>query len=177
MGTYNYIQRTFFKTVLYIGDLFRGPETADEIYIARKILQPVSECIVMLQRKYGSRNKYCYLLAVRNSFESRPDSHFRLSEPYIPAYEPVHRAVILHIGFNCAYRLLLIRSVLIHERRFKLLLHVSVGGKGETFGTLAFRVKLYQILGNILYLGLSTVLKVLPCLRPQLVYLRRLSFL
>ncbi len=126
MGTYYNIQSTFLKPVLYIGNLLRCPEPADIINIARKILQTPAERIEMLKRKNGSRHKHSHLLAVRNGLECSSDGNLGLSESDIPANEPVHRAFVLHVHLHGLNGLLLIRSILIHERRLKLLLHICV---------------------------------------------------
>ncbi len=120
------IQGTGFQTLLYVCYLLGGPKAAHIINIARKVLQTPSERIEMLKRKNCSRHKHSYLLAVRNGLECSPDGNLGLSESDIPANEPVHRAFVLHVHLHGLNGLLLIRSILIHERRLKLLLHICV---------------------------------------------------
>ena len=131
----------------------------------------------MLQRKYRGRHKHCHLLAVSHSLECRPDCNFRLSESDIPAHKPVHRAVILHVMLYGPYCLLLVRRILIHERRLKLFLHIRIRGKGKAFCSLSLGIELNEFLCYVLDLGLGAVLEILPCPGAQLVDFRRLGIL
>ena len=81
----------------------------------------------MLKGEDCGRHKHSNLLAVCNSLERCSYSHLGLSESNIAADKSVHRTIVLHIPLDCAYSLLLVRCILVHERRFKLLLHVRVG--------------------------------------------------
>ena len=177
MRTYNYVQSTCLKPFLNIRNLFCSTETADIINIARKVFQSVLECIEMLERKNCRRYKDSYLLAVCHSLECSPDSHFSLTESDIAAHKPVHRTCIFHIPLYSLHSLFLIRSVLIHERRLELLLKICIRRKSETSCTFPLGIKLYKILGNILYLGFGAGLEILPCLRSEFMYLWRLSIL
>ena len=153
MSTYDYIKGSCLQTLLNVGYLLRCPQTADIVHIARKVLETVLECLEMLKGKNGGRNKNSHLLAVGNCLERSPDSHFRLSESYISAHKPVHRTIILHIPLYGIYGLLLVRSVLIHERRLKLLLEIGVSRKGKSSRTLSLCVQLNEILRYVLDLG------------------------
>ena len=64
MGPYQYIYLSFPEFFLNVGHLLRSPKTAHVIHIARKILEPGLECIVVLERKNGSRHEHHNLLAV-----------------------------------------------------------------------------------------------------------------
>ena len=109
----------------------------------------------MLQGKDGCGYKDRNLLTVTNSLESGPDGYFRLSEANISTYEPVHGAGILHVMFDGYRSQFLIRSILIHEGRFKFLLQIRIGRECETLGRLALCIQLYKILGYVLYPGLG----------------------
>ena len=106
----------------------------------------------MLQGKYGGRNQNRHLLAVRDGLESGSHGYFGLSETHVPADQPVHGAVVLHVSLDGYGRALLIGSVFIHERRFKLLLQERIGRKSIAFRSLALGIKLYQFLRYVLYL-------------------------
>ena len=113
--TYDDIESTGLEPPLYIRNLFRSPQTAHIIDIARKILQTVLEGLEMLQRQDGGRNKDSDLLAVRHSLERSTDSNLSLSESHISAHKPVHRAIVLHVPLDGLNGLFLIRSILVHE--------------------------------------------------------------
>ena len=116
MSTYDYIDTAVLQPLLYVGYLPGCPEPAHIIDIARKILQPTLERVVMLQGKYCSRDQHGHLLAVGHSLECGTYSHLRLAEPHITADQPVHRIVCFHVSLHGLYGLFLVRSIFIHER-------------------------------------------------------------
>ena len=126
MGTDDDIERSCLQSFLYIGNFLGSSKSADIVYITRKVLESVLECIEMLESKDRSRYEHRHLLAVRNSLESSTDSHLCLAKAHITADKPVHRTIVLHIPLYGIDRLFLIRSILIHERRLEFLLKVGV---------------------------------------------------
>ena len=174
MSTYHNVKSAGLQPLLNVRYLLGCPETAHIIYIAREILQSVPEGIEVLQGQNGGRYKDRNLLAVSYSLEGRTYGYFGLSESHIAAHETVHRAVVFHIPLHGIYSLLLIRSILVHERRLKFLLHVCICRESESLDALSLRIKLYEVLCYILYLRLRAGLQVLPCLRSELMDLRRL---
>ena len=165
MCAYDYIKSTGLEPLLNIGNLLRSAKTAHIVYIAWKILQSRLECLEMLEGQNSCRHEHSYLLAVGNCLECSSYRHFRLSETNIATDKSVHRTIVLHIPFNSGYSLFLIRCILIHERRFQLLLHIRISRKGKTLGPFSLCIQLYKILRYILDLGFSAGLEILPCLR------------
>ena len=115
MRTYHYVECSFPEPFLDIRYFLCRSQPAYEIDVAREILQPSLERIIMLQGKNCGRHKDCNLLAVGYSLECSPYSNLCLSETYIAAYKPVHRAVILHVMLHSFHSLLLVGSILVHE--------------------------------------------------------------
>ena len=164
MGSYQYIYLSFPEFFLNIRNLLRSPQTAHVIHIARKILEPGLECIVVLESKNGSRHEHHNLLAVRYSLECSPHRKFRLAEPHITAYQPVHRTAVLHIPLYGLGSCLLVRGIFIHKTGLQFLLKISIGRKRKAGSSLPLSIQTYQFLRDILDLGLGIVLQCLPCL-------------
>ena len=126
MGADDNIECSCLQSFLYIGNFLGSPKPADIVYIARKVLESVLECIEMLESKDGCRHEHRHLLAVGNSLERSADSHLSLTKAHITADKSVHRTIILHIPLDSMNSLLLIWSILIHEGRLKFLLQVGI---------------------------------------------------
>ena len=164
MGPYQYIYQSLPEFILNIRNLLRSPQTAHVIHIARKILEPGLECIVVLESKNGSRHEHHNLLAVRYGLECSPDRKFRLAEPHITAYQPIHRTAVLHIPLYGLGSCLLVRGIFIHKTGLQFLLKISIGRKRKAWSRLPLRIQTYQFLRDILDLGLGIILQCLPCL-------------
>ena len=132
----------FLQPLFDIGNLAGGAKAAHIFHRTGKILKPRLESLVMLQAEDGGRNQHRHLLGITNGLESRPDGDFRLSETYVSANQAVHGAHILHIFLYRLGGTLLVRSILIHKGRFQLFLKISIGTKGEAFGSAALRIQL-----------------------------------
>ena len=121
------VDRAFLQTLFDIGNLFGAAKPAYIFHIAGEILKAGLEGLIVLQGKDGGGNQHRHLLGIAGRLEGRADGYFRLAKSYVSADEAVHGAVILHILLHGLRRSLLIRRILIHERRFQLFLQIRVG--------------------------------------------------
>ena len=124
MSSYHDVESTRFESFLDIGYFLRCPQTADIVHVTRKVLQTALEGLEVLQGENGGRHKDSHLLAVCNGLECGTDSNFSLTESHISADKSVHRTIVLHVPLDSLYSLLLIRGILIHERRLEFLLEI-----------------------------------------------------
>ena len=171
------VDGTLFQTLLYISDLLGRTQTAYIFYIAGQVLQTGLEGLEVLQGKDGGRNQHRHLLGIAHRLESRADGDFRLAEADVAAHQAVHGAAFLHVLLDGFGRPLLIRRILIHERRFQFFLQIGVGGERKARGRTTLGVQLDQFLRDILHPRLGGRFEVAPGLRAQLVDARRLPFL
>ena len=126
----------------------------------------------MLQGQDSGGNQHRNLLAVPHRLERGPYGNFGLSEAYIPADKPVHGIGFFHVVLHRCCSALLVGGILVHERRFQLLLHIGVGGKGISFRRLTLGIQLDEVLRYILDLLLGVGLEGYPGFAPQLIDFR-----
>ena len=86
MGSYDNVNPAACKPLTDSRDLLRSPHTADILDIAREVLEPVPESIVMLESQNRGRHQDSHLLVVRNGLESGTDCKLSLSESHVPAH-------------------------------------------------------------------------------------------
>ena len=179
-----YLVSSYKDIYLPVGKLFQNSTgilgrtcTTKIFHLARQSLKSFFESLEMLVCKNCCWDKYCHLLIVCHSLESRSYGNFRLTETHVSTDKSVHRTVALHIGFHllCSFRL--VRSIFIQERSFQLMLQETVRTVLETFFLFALRIKFYKVAGYVLYLGLGAFLDFLPRTCTQFADSWRLAFL
>ena len=116
----------------------------------------------MLISQHGGRHQYSHLLTVASSLESSSYGNLRLSEANIATNQTIHRSATLHVFLHLSRSLSLIGGILIKERRFQLMLQITVGTIGKALFSSALRIELYQISGYILNLLLCLFLQSIP---------------
>ena len=129
----------------------------------------------MLKSQNGGRDKDSDLLAVADGFESCTYSHLSLTEADIAAHQTVHRSTRLHVVFDIDGGFELVRSVLVHEAGFQLVLQVAVGAESESASGFAFGVESNEVFGDVLDLLLGFLFEHLPSVAAQAVEGRRLA--
>ena len=157
------------------GQFLRGAQAADVVDPDGERGQARAEGGEVLQREDGSRHEHGDLLTVGGGLERCADGYFRLTEAHVAADQAVHGEGLLHVVLHGAGGLLLVRGVLVHERRLELGLQVRIGREGEALGRTALGVELNQLLRYILNLVLRAVFKSDPCLRAELIDAWRLT--
>ena len=116
----------------------------------------------MLHGKHCRRNKYGALLSAYNALHRRAKSNLGLSEAYVAAEKSVHWTRSFHILLYLAYGLKLIVGFGIRKPRLKISLRLIVRQKSDSLALLSFCVKLYQLMGHILYRPLYAAARFLP---------------
>ncbi|OAV68855.1 hypothetical protein Barb6XT_00767 [Bacteroidales bacterium Barb6XT] len=175
MRAYQYINLSLAQLLQCLLYLCRCAGAADVIYFAGEIFQAFREGLIMLEGKYRGWHEHSRLLVVSRCFEGSADGHFRFAEAHIAAYQPVHRAVALHVLFHFGGRLCLVGSVLVNETRLQLMLQIAVRREGKALFLLAAGVEEYQIAGDVLHLRLGLFLHPFPCTAAKLAQLGRLA--
>ena len=155
--------------------LLGGAETVEVVDAHRHPFQALAEGVVVLVGEDGARDEHGHLLRVAAGLEGGADGHLGLAEAHVAAHQAVHRRRVLHVVLHRHRRLLLVRRVLVLERRLELLLQLAVGAVGEPAAGLALGVEGDEVLGDVLHLPLGLLLQHLPRVAAQLVELRRLA--
>ena len=144
--------------------LLRRAEAGEHLDGHRKALEPLQQCVVMLQGKDGSRHKQYTLLALRNTFEGGAERHLRLAEADVAAQQTVHRNGALHIVLDLLRAAELIVGLLIFKPPLKIVLPFLVRPEGKAGGRHPLRIKRNELLGNVAHRRAHPRLGFLPFL-------------
>ncbi len=98
----------------------------------------------MLLRQHGGRNQYGDLFAINHGFERGPQRHLGFAIADIPADQPIHRKVALHIGFDFAHSPKLVFRFDIREAGFEFMLPVIIRSKRLPKSLRALRIEFEQ---------------------------------
>ena len=120
MCSHNNIHLSFFQITDGLLLLCCRAETAQQIHPDREILHSLGKRIINLLGKNGCRRKVCHLFILLHCFESCTDRNLRLSVTDIPADQPVHNLMTLHIPLGCINGKHLIFGLFKREQFFKL---------------------------------------------------------
>ena len=153
----------------------RRAEPAQHIHPHRKILHPLHKCIIMLLGQNRGWHQVHHLLAVLDSLKCSPQGHLRLTVPHITANQAVHDSPALHILLHRVNGIHLVIRLIIGEQFLKLSLPHRIRSILESGLFLARRIKLHQILGNLLDSPTDPGLGFIPLGPSQLVELRFLG--
>ena len=115
--------------------LFRSSETGKKLNGNGKTVHSLEECLVMLPRKNGGRNKNGNLLSVHNRFESGAESNFGFAEANVAAKKAVHGSCHFHIVLDFLYAAELVVRFLVRESFLKIPLPIVVFGKSIALGS------------------------------------------
>ena len=88
--------------------------------------------------------------------------HLRLAEADVAAEQAIHRLGFFHIRLDLLDRAALVRRLLIRKGILKLSLPRCIGGKGEALRRAPLRVKLDELVGNVLDGGARARLRLDP---------------
>ena len=170
------VYRSVFQAFNRFIGLFSRSESAEKTDVNRIVLKTLHNGFIMLLREYCRRHKKRDLLSVCDRFKGRSDGYLRLPVSHITAKQTVHRALSFHILFNLLNGTELVLCFLIRESRFELPLHFMIGRERIAFACFPFRIKLNQIIGNILNGVFNFFLHPFPFTAAQFIKLRFFSF-
>ena len=131
-------------------NLSRLAETAYVLNLAGESFETMAERIVVLESEDRCWYEEGDLLIVAHGLKRCPYGQLRLAEPDIAADETIHWGLPLHIGLAGLIGLVLVGRILIEERGFELLLHIAIGGEGETLLLLTLGVERDKLSGDVL---------------------------
>ena len=130
--------------------LFGCAEAADDIDDRREAVEARRERLVMLLREDRRRHEYSHLLAIHRRLVGRADGDLRLAEADVAAEQAVHGLLLLHIRLDLRDGAQLVFRLLIGKGILELALARVVRREGMTFGILALRVDLDELLCDVL---------------------------
>ncbi len=113
-----------------------------------------------------------HLLALLHRLKRCSDGNLRLAITHIPADEPVHNLLALHVPLRGLNRKRLIFRLLKWKQLLELPLPYRIRPVYETFRLLPDRIKLHQLFGNLIDCASDTALRFFPFLPVQTVNLR-----
>ena len=103
MGTYENIDLTRANPLLNRFDIFSSPEAGYHLNFDWPIDKSILKRTEMLLGKEGGGYQHGDLFLILNRNEGGPHGYFRLPEPHVAAYQPVHDSIGTHVifdGFN-----------------------------------------------------------------------------
>ena len=162
MSTHKNIYLSISKVSKNLFCFFGRTSTRKIVNTNRKILQAVSESLIMLKSKNGCWYKNRCLLTIASTFKSSTNSYLSLSKAHITTHKSVHRLSHLHIMLHFLCSLWLIRCIFIKETCLQLLLHISIGTKCKTFLFSTSGIQLNKVSCNILDAFLGFLFQTIP---------------
>ena len=170
----DHIYLTFFQIFDCLLLLCRSPESAQQFHTHRKFLHPLDKGIINLLCKDCGRCKISYLSALLHFLKRSTQSHFCFAIAHISTDKPVHNLSAFHITFGILNGTELILSFFIWKHLFKFLLPYSIRTTDISFLFLTNRIKLYQLLRNILNCTSNLALCFIPLLSAKFIQFRSL---
>ena len=95
-----------------LADMLLVAQPRDHLHRHGVIREPLAEGAEVLRREHRGRHQHGHLLLVLHGLEGRPQRDLGLAVAHIPADEPVHRLLLLHVAEHLADGALLIGGLL-----------------------------------------------------------------
>ena len=143
--------------------------TTQVLHPTRQIFQTLFKRLEMLVSQHGGRYQNRYLFIVRHSFKSSTNCHFCFTKPHVSTNQTIHRTVTFHIRFYIRRCFTLVWCIFVNKRCFQFPLQETIHTELKTFFLTTLRIQFYEVTGNILNFGLSTLFKFLPSSRTQFI--------
>ena len=175
MRANEYIYLAFGEVGGYLSHILGLAGAAEIFHPHGEVAQAVAEGGIVLKCEHRGGHQHCSLLAVDGSFEGSTDGYFSLAEAHVAAYQAVHRAFALHIGFHGIGSLELVGGIFVDKRSLEFVLHISVGREGKTFLRLACGIEANQVASYVLEFALGALLHSVPSAAAQFVEAWRLA--
>ena len=116
----------------------------------------------MLIGQHRRGHQHGHLFRVAGRLEGGAYGHLGLAEAHIATHQTVHGLCLLHIVLHIVGGLQLVGGVFIEERCLQLVLQKRVSRESKASFPATGGIEAYQVAGNILELGLRTLLHALP---------------
>ena len=91
------------------------------------------------------------LLAVHDALKSRPEGHLGFAEAHVPAQQPFHGGLLLHVRLDLGDAPQLVVGFLIIEMGLKIPLVIGVRGKGVAFHLHPLGVQSNELVGHFVH--------------------------
>ena len=127
----------------------------------------------MLPGQDGGGHQDGALLSGGHALEGRPQGHLGLAEAHVPAEQPVHGGLALHVVLDLVDAPQLVLGLVKLEPGLKVPLPLPVGREGEAFLLHPLGVELDKLLGDVLHRRPHPGLLLLPLGAAQAVELHR----
>ena len=148
----DHIHGTVFKPLDGLVNLLGGLESAHGSHVHGEAFETFGESLEMLLHEQCGRHEHGHLLGILHRLERGAHRDFGFAEAHIAADQTVHRNGFLHIRLDLVDGGELVGRLLIGESVLQLLLPRRVLAEGIAFRTLACRVELDQILGDLMHM-------------------------
>ena len=123
----------------------------------------------MLLGQNGGRHQVHHLLALLHRLKGRPKRNLRLAVAHVTTDQAVHDTAALHVALGIFNGSQLVLRLIVGEQLLKLLLPHRILAVLVAAKLPARRVKLHQILRNLLNRRLDLRLRAVPLLAAQLI--------
>src|SRR5574344_991431 len=148
-------------------DLRRIDKARQQNHVDREAFAPLDKILVMLLGEQRRGREHNSLRSVRRRLGHGAECNFRRAEADIPAEQPVHRLLRLHIRFYLFYSAKLIFRLNKRESLLELLLVLIVGQTCKSRIYTSLSVQLKQIERDFLYGFLRTGDRLLPLIAAE----------
>ena len=166
------VHRTVFQSADDLLLLGRCTEPGHHLNGHRIISHPFQKRCEMLLCQDRSRNQICHLLAILHRLERRPDRNLGFTVSDIPADQPIHDTMTLHVLLRLGDRPQLIIGLFIRKCFLKLFLPYGIRRICKAFLLLPYRIEVHQFFRNACHMSFYPGLRRLPCRTAQLIDLR-----
>ncbi len=163
MGADHDVDLSPLQTGHHVGLFPGGPEAGEDLHPHRKVGQPLAEGGVVLLGENRRRHENGDLLPILHRLEGGAHRHLGLSVADVAADQAVHRLRGLHVLLDVGDRPLLVRRLVVDERRLHVALPRGVGGEGESLARAAHGAHAQELLGHLL----DRLLRLLLGARPR----------
>ena len=146
VGSYRDVDGTVFETPQYLLFLHSGDEARERLHPDGTAVQSFERARVVLAREKGGGGQQHRLLSVKRRLEGGAKRDFRLSEPHVSAYQPVHGSFRLHVAHHVLYGGRLVGRLAPRKRHFELAERPVPGREPKSLLELSLGVELDQVL-------------------------------
>ena len=154
----------------------RSNKARKSFNLYREVLKTALAGFVMLFCKNCSRGQEGYLFSAHYSLKSCSHGNFRLSITNIATNQAVHRNRLFHISLYFFGNCYLIGSIFVRESGFKSSLPFSLFRESKTNWSLAARIQINKLLGDIFNSLFNFIFTVFPGFASNAVQARFITF-
>ena len=150
-----------------LADLGRLAQPRDHLDLEGRVGEALAEGAEVLLGEDRRRHQHHHLLALGGRLVGGPQRDLRLPVADVPADQPVHRPLGLHVGLHGLDRVDLVGGLAVGERALELQLPLAVGLERVSLARLALGVEVQELAGEVAGRAARARLDRVPALRSE----------